>query len=60
MLLSVLTIATIGVIVGIAAINDRNSSSDLEEYIASNNPQNTYDIERLAQEFNSKNATRFI
>lgn len=60
MLLSILTVAAVGVIVGIAATNDRTYGSDLEQYIASNNPQNIGDIDRLTKEFDRKNAGGFI
>lgn len=34
--------------------------SRLEEYIASHNPQNTYDVERLANEFDKQNSKGFL
>jgi hypothetical protein len=34
--------------------------SRLEEYIVSQNPQNTYDVERLATEYNKKNSEGFL
>jgi hypothetical protein len=32
--------------------------SALEEYIVSNNPQDSYDVDRLAREFEQKNLNR--
>jgi hypothetical protein len=34
--------------------------SALEEYIVSNNPQDSYDVDRLAREFEQKNLNRTI
>lgn len=61
MLLTILTIAGIGAI-GLfgALMADETYGSRLEEYIVRHNPQNTYDVERLAKEYNKKNAEGFL
>ena len=61
MLLTILTIVGIGAIglLGGMFANDTYGSR-LEEYIVSNNPQSTYDVERLATEYNKKNSEGFL
>ena len=55
MLLTVLTIAAIGAICVVGAMSSTVTyGSKLEQYIVDKNPQNIYDIERLAKEYDKK------
>jgi len=51
-------VALIGVAIPLA--NPNSYSSDLEGYIKRKNPQNTYDVERFAREFEEKHSRPFI
>ncbi len=61
MLFTILTIAGIGAIGLLGGMMaDDTYGSRLEEYIVSQNPQNTYDVERLAKEYNKQNSEGFL
>ena len=61
MLLTVLTIAAIGAIGVVGAMSSTVSyGSKLEQYIVDKNPQNIYDIERLAKEYDKKTSQGLI
>ena len=44
----------------IAKDNPNTYGSRLEEYIVSNNPKDTYDVERLTREFDEKQQQKFL
>jgi hypothetical protein len=61
MLFTLLTIATVGVIGVIGAMSSTSTyGSDLEQYIVDQNPQNIYDVERLAKEYDNKISQGFL
>lgn len=62
-LLTVGALALVGIIGPLyALITEKHSiyGSDLENYIVSHNPQDTGDVERLAQEYNRKFKEGFL
>jgi hypothetical protein len=61
MFFCLLIIAGLGIIWLFSDISTNETyGSRLEEYIVSNNPQSTYDVERLATEYNKKNSEGFL
>jgi hypothetical protein len=62
-LLTIGALAVVGIVgplVAMAAESQSKYGSDLENYIVSHNPQDTGDVERLAQEYNRKLKEGFL
>lgn len=60
-LLSFLVLACAGILVPmLGLLSEQTYGSALEEYIVSNNPHDTADVERLAREYDQKAQRRFL
>lgn len=62
-LLTIGALAILGIVVPLISMATKSQStygSDLEQYIASHNPHDTADVERLAREYDQKVQRNFL